>query len=60
MFERVIFADRYLIFAIVAFVVAAAIFSAMCWRALRMSRGQVEHFARLPFQDDARPPPSHD
>jgi len=54
MFERVIYADRYLIFAIMAFLVAAAIFSAMCWR------GQVEHFARLPLEDDARQSPSHD
>ena len=60
MFERVIYADRYLIFAIMAFLVAAAIFSAMCWRALRMTRGQVEHFARLPLEDDARQSPSHD
>jgi len=60
MFDRVIYADWHVIFPVAAFIVAAIFFTIMCWRALRMSRGQVEHFARLPLEDDARPPPSHD
>jgi len=59
MFDRVIYSNWHVIFPIAAFIVAAVIFSAMCWRALRMQRGQVEHFSRLPLADDEPPAPPH-
>ena len=60
MFDRVIYSNWHVIFPIAAFVVAAVIFGAMCWRALRMQRGQVDHFARLPLADDELPGPPHE
>ncbi|HVU22485.1 MAG TPA: hypothetical protein VHE13_00065 [Opitutus sp.] len=36
---------------IIAFAVAATIFLAFAWRALRMNRRDVDRFAQLPFTD---------
>ncbi len=52
MFDRIIYADWHVVFPVVAFLAAAGIFAAICWRALRMKRGEVERFARLPLEDD--------
>jgi len=60
MFERITYADWLVVFPIVAFVVASAIFGALSWRALRMRRADVERFARLPLQDDSDPAFRHE
>lgn len=52
MFRRLILEDYAAAFTIVAFVVAATIFAAFLWRALRMSRAQVAHLENLPFTAD--------
>lgn len=57
MFKRLILEDSASLYVIVAFFTAATIFVTLTWRALRMSRAQVERFARLPFPanpDDSR------
>jgi hypothetical protein len=58
MFNRLIYQDSAALFTIVAFAVAASIFVAVCWRALRMGRGQIERMENLPFAT-ATPPASH-
>lgn len=52
MFQRLIYPDWQLVFPIVAFVAAAAIFGVMTSGALRMKRPQVERLARLPLEDE--------
>ena len=49
MFTRVIYEDSTAIVTILAFAVAASIFLTISWRALRMTRPQVEHYENLPF-----------
>ena len=53
MFKRLILEDASAIYVLTAFVTAATIFITISWRALRMSRAQVEKFAQLPFTTDA-------
>jgi len=53
MFQRVIYEDWQLVFPIVAFGAAAAIFAVMVWRAVRMKHAQLDRFARMPLEDDA-------
>ena len=50
MFERVITGHGEVICAIAAFSVAASIFVAASWRAIRMDRSQAGKFADLPFE----------
>ena len=52
MFQRLVLHDSTAIFVLTAFLVAATIFVAITWRALRMPRAQVDRFARLPFTTD--------
>lgn len=49
MFRRLLLEDSTAIVTIVAFVVAASIYLAFAWRALRMKRPQLARFAALPF-----------
>ncbi|MEI7552370.1 MAG: hypothetical protein WCL24_08555 [Verrucomicrobiota bacterium] len=49
MFKRLLLDDSSAIYVLVAFVTAATIFATITWRALRMPRAQVDHFANLPF-----------
>ena len=49
MFERLVCGNSTGPIAIAAFAVAASIFVTISWRAVRMKRPQVEHFANLPF-----------
>jgi hypothetical protein len=49
MFRRLIFEDYTAACLIVAFTTVATIFLGFAWRALRMSRTQVDRFAQLPF-----------
>jgi len=53
MFKRLMLDDSVVPFAIVAFVTTAAIFVFFAWRALRMSRTQIDQFSRLPFNSDS-------
>lgn len=57
MFHRILFDDWVVIFPLVAFITAASVYATLTWRALRMRRPQVEHFASLPFNDEL---PRHD
>lgn len=50
MFRRLLLEDATAIVTIVAFVVAASIYLAFAWRALRMKRPQLARFANLPFE----------
>ena len=52
MFRRLLFDDWVMIFPLVAFITATSIYATLTWRALRMRRSQVEHFARLPFENE--------
>lgn len=54
MFRRLVFENSAALFTMVAFFTAASIYVAFAWRALRMKRPQVAHFANLPF-DTATP-----
>lgn len=49
MFKRLLLEEHATLCLTVAFVTAATIFLTFLWHALRMSRGQVERFAQLPF-----------
>lgn len=53
MFKRLILEDYSVLCTVVAFIVAATIFIATVWRALRMPRAQIERFAQLPFEADS-------
>jgi hypothetical protein len=53
MFKRLIFEDYATICTLIAFVVAATVFLATVWRAIRMPRAQIERFANLPFDSDS-------
>lgn len=59
MLERITKGDPEAICTIIAFVVAASIFVAVAWRALRMKSRQVDQLSQLPFAT-ATPPASHD
>jgi hypothetical protein len=53
MFKRLILEDYATLCTLVAFIVAATIFIATVWRAIRMPRAQVEHLAQLPFETNS-------
>ena len=59
MFRRLVFENSAALFTIVAFITAASIYAVFAWRALRMKRPQVAHFAHLPF-DTATPSARHE
>mgnify|MGYP001548774844 CR=1 FL=1 len=59
MFQRLIYEDSAALFTVVAFITATSIYGTIGWRALRMKRAQVEHFAHLPFAA-ATPSAPHD
>jgi len=59
MFRRLLLEDTAALFTIVAFVTAFSIFVTIAWRAIRMKRPQIDHFARLPFEI-ATPASRHD
>jgi len=56
MFKRLVFEDYAAICTIIAFAVVALVFLGAIWRALRMSRGQSDHMAALPFEPAAPSP----
>lgn len=58
MFKRLLLEEHTAACLTVAFVTAATIFFAFVWRALRMSRAQVDRFAHLPFATDTSEPPA--
>jgi hypothetical protein len=55
MFRRFLIEDWMSVFTIIAFVTALSVYLTIFYRALRMRRPQIEHFARLPLQDDDQP-----
>jgi len=59
MFQRLILGDSAALYTIAAFSVAASIFVAVAWRALRMRRAQVDRLGRLPFET-ATPASQHE
>lgn len=56
MFKRLIFEDYAAVCTIIAFLVAATIFLATVWRALRMPKSQIKRFANLPFESETNRP----
>ncbi len=61
MFHRLIFDDWVVVFPLVAFITATAVYVSLTWSAVRMRRGQIDHFANLPFNDQpVRPAAHHD
>jgi len=56
MFRRLLLDHHIVFFTVVAFVTSASIYGTFLWRALRMKRPQLDHFANLPF--DAETPVS--
>jgi len=50
MFQRLILQDSAALYTIAAFSVAASIFVAVAWRAVRMRQSQVDRLGRLPFE----------
>ena len=59
MFDRFVSGGSAEFITIIAFLFATSIFVAISWRAVRMKRPQVEHFANLPFTT-ATPAASHE
>jgi hypothetical protein len=53
MFKRLILEDYATLCTVFAFIVAATIFIATVWRAIRMPKTQVERFAQLPFESES-------
>ncbi len=51
MFKRLVLDNWMVIFPLVSFATALAIYVTIVWKALRMKRGQAEHFSQLPFND---------
>lgn len=51
MFRRILLENWVMIFPLVAFITAACVYVTFTWRALRMRRPQIDHFANLPFSD---------
>ncbi len=52
MFKRLLFDDWVMIFPLVAFITATSVYVVLTWRALRMRRSQIDHFANLPFENE--------
>ena len=50
MFQRLVLHDSAALYTIAAFSVAACIFVAFAWRAMRMRRAQIDRLGRLPFE----------
>jgi hypothetical protein len=59
MFQRLVLQDSAALYTIAAFAVAASIFTAVAWRALRMRQPQSDRFAQLPFET-ATPASQHE
>jgi hypothetical protein len=59
MFQRLILQDSAALYTIAAFSVAASIFIAVTWRALRMRKSQADRLGRLPFET-ATPASQHE
>jgi hypothetical protein len=59
MFHRLVIEDSSVLYTIAAFLVASSIFVGFAWRALHMSRSQLELLSRLPF-DTATPASTHE
>jgi hypothetical protein len=58
MFRRLLLENWTIIFTLVAFITALSFYLTIFYRALRMRRSQVEHFAHLPFEDESSAPRS--
>ena len=56
MFRRLLLEDYAAVCTTAAFIVAATIFVAITWRALRMPQKQTDHLANLPFTSDPANP----
>jgi len=59
MFQRLILEDTSVLYTIAAFLVATSIFVGFAWRALLMSRTQIERLSKLPFET-ATPASKHE
>lgn len=59
MFRRLIFDHTAVFFTVSAFIIAASIYLAFFWRAIRMKPSQVTRFAQLPFETET-PASRHD
>jgi hypothetical protein len=57
MFKRLIFDEWVMIFPLVAFITAACIYGCFVYFGLRLKRGQIDHLASLPFNEET---PTHD
>lgn len=57
MFTRFVLPSFTAVFTIAAFAVAASIFIAVAWRAIRMGRRDADRFSRLPLETETRADP---
>jgi hypothetical protein len=57
MLRRLIFDHWLVIFPLISFIVAGAIYFTITWRALHMRKPQIDHLASLPFNDEPGQPP---
>ena len=53
MFQRILYEDWQLVIPVVALATAVGFFGLVTWRVMRMKRGQLERFARMPLEDDS-------
>ncbi len=51
MFRRLLLENWMSLFTLIAFITALSVYVTIFYRALRMRRPQVKHFANLPFND---------
>ncbi|ACB77352.1 hypothetical protein [Opitutus terrae] len=58
MFKRLPLEEHTTACLTIAFVTAVTIFFGFAWRALRMSRAQVDRFAQLPFAPETSDQPA--
>ncbi len=52
MFRRLLFEDWVSLFPLIALITAGSVYATIFYRALRMKRAQIDHFARLPLESE--------
>jgi len=52
MFRRLFFEDWVSLFPLIALITAGSVYATIFYRALRMKRVQIDHFARLPLETE--------
>jgi len=52
MFRRLFFEDWVSLFPLIALITAGSVYATIFYRALRMKRAQIDHFASLPLETE--------